>query len=127
MSGEEMKCSRRGCSCGGFVHPGVPVRSTDLGLEILNAEKRLERLYRRAEAMNEWGSALDYEDGTVLLLERVYDGNPMVYSFAAIKAGGLWFVTGARAGADGIAHTRFVEEHLIPAQGVWVVTEAEEL
>lgn len=127
MSGEEMRCSRRGCSCGGFIHPGIPVRGQDLGREIIGAEKRLERLYARAARLEAWGGPEEYENGTVLIFDRTFPTAPTLYSYAAIKAGGLWYVTGAKAGADGISHNRLIEEFLDPADSVWIVTEAEQL
>jgi hypothetical protein len=128
----DIRCSRRGCSCGGFIHPGIEIRTgerskamTHVQSEIERAERRLERLYARAEAVSQFGTDEDYPDETVLLFKVRFSGAPTVFTYTAIKITDRWFVSGPRQAGVPVTFDTLVEKWLTQASEVWIVSEWE--
>jgi hypothetical protein len=95
--------------------------------EIRLLEQRLAGLYaeqaKHEEALERFPD--EHSDGSILCWEKKFQEWGQTYTFAAIKAGGLWYVTGKWQ--VGMLWQPFVEKFLLDAQRVWVVTEMEEI
>jgi hypothetical protein len=59
---------------------------------LLKEQREAKALEDRLEAIKTWGDDV-YVDGTVVAFDRTMGSN--VYTYAAVKANGYWYVTGA--------------------------------
>jgi hypothetical protein len=95
--------------------------------EIERLEARLSYLYAEQEQREEVLDRFpdEHGDGSILCWEKRFQPLGPVYTFAAIKAGGLWYVTGKWQ--VGMLWLPFVEKFLADAERVWAVTVMEEI
>lgn len=78
----------------------------------------------KVKALRKALSARDpFDNGDVLMFERELGRRS--YSYAALKAGGRWYVTGSYAGS--LTFQELIEEHLEDAEAIRVVTATEEV
>lgn len=93
--------------------------------QIAALEARLASLYAQADAEADLFERFpdEHDEGSVLVWEKQFTPGGQTYTFAAIKAGGLWYVTGKWQ--VGLLWPAFVEKFLADAQSVWVVTTME--
>jgi hypothetical protein len=56
-------------------------------------DRQIEKLLEERAAL-ELLPADDYTDGALLLIEKQFTDTGAVYSYAAVKGGGLWYCTG---------------------------------
>lgn len=85
-------------------------------------EKQIERYSEQLAQLDRFGED-DFEDGDVLRFDKKFHQRGQVYSYAAIKANGLWYTTGPNSPK---AYTWDELVQFLPDE-VWYVTEYEKL
>lgn len=98
--------------------------------EVLRAQA--DKLEEEEALRSMFGQESDYEDGCIIYFERTFNydyGKP--YGYAALKAGGFWFVTGRAQKGYRIGFDDLVDEFLLPSSRegleIYIVTKMERL
>lgn len=93
-------------------------------------EARLAQAYEeeaKKEAVSKWASDDDWPEETVILFKRKFKGNGHEYTYAALKAGDRWYVTGRSQSGYRVTLWDLAWSFLAPAMEetgeVWVASE----
>jgi hypothetical protein len=98
-------------------------------LEALEREARLmermeEMRLRREELFARFGDD-DFEEEAVITFSRTFDSSGRTYHYAAIKAGGKWWLTGRTSGC--LTWGDLIDKHLRHSDDVAHVTEVTDI
>jgi hypothetical protein len=110
----------------GAIRPKKETEMDRLDRKINAVENELVALLERKERITEIGEDV-YENESVLMWNRKFTGSRKAYTYIAVKADDVWYVTGSRQPNRSYTWDDLVEEHLVNTESVWVVTEMEEL
>jgi len=95
--------------------------------EIAKLQAEIAKLNAKVTKIQHGRWGVEPANGSVFKIERRYERNGTGYTFAAVKAGGLWYLTGTKSES---AHSYTWEELKAWAgkySRVWKMTVAEEL
>lgn len=89
--------------------------------------RRAAELEMKLVAIAKFGKD-DWEDETVFRFDKQFRGSGVTYSYAMIKANGLWYSTGPKA-PKGFTWSQMVDWWLqgIPVTDIWVVSAYKNL
>jgi hypothetical protein len=103
-------------------------KGMNINTRIKAAERVLGSLYEEAERASRFLTDEDYEVGAVLIFTRKFRGSPKEYTFTAAKCGrNLWYISGSVEAGRGRTFDHLVEQHLLQAEEVTIVTQTEVL
>lgn len=100
---------------------GARISALDAALERMLAERA------RLEAASNHFGVDEYEDGTVLVWEKQFADSERTYTYAAVKGGNLWYVTGAMSPRGGLTWAALTDEMVRSCGGnyptIWMAAE----
>lgn len=92
---------------------------------IKELKAEIKELEKDAQGVSRFGEDSDYPEQSVIFFRKQFDGAGPIYTYAAVKGGGLWYLTGKTNYA--ISFDDLVEDFLAGAKEVCYVTEMEVL
>ena len=102
--------------------PTVPNIRETAETQLQELELERQRLLNRLAMLDQFGAEDPWEDGTVLIFERTFNGRR--YTYVTVKTSGVWYVTGALNNRP-FPWPKLVEEHLARAipESLYVVSQ----
>lgn len=86
-------------------------------------EKQIEILTEKLAKLDRFGEEDPFDDGAVIQFEKQF-GNGRLYSYAAIRADGLWYTTGPRS-PKGYTWEDFTQFLADGVDEIWVAADWE--
>jgi len=103
-------------------------KMVNINARIKAAERVLGSLYEEAEKAQRFLTDDDYEIGSIIVFTMKYRGSPKAYTYTAAKCGrNVWYISGSRESGNARTFDYLVEQHLLQAAEVCIVTEMEVL
>jgi len=87
-------------------------------------EREMDRLRQKKDQLEYFG-ADEFLDGAVLQFDKAFGNGGTIYSYVAIKAAGLWYLSGRLQ--VGVSWEELVDFMSKGVDKVWVVKEYEEI
>lgn len=95
--------------------------------EIAKLQAEINKLNAKVTKLQHGRWGVEPANGSVFKIERRYERNGVGYTFSAVKAGGLWYLTGTKAESAKAYNWEGLKEWAGKYSRVWRMTAAEEL